>query len=72
MYTHPEAQTCQTMAARRHRSPANLVDRQVGRYHSASSVLLLDVAITIISHKNRSTTKASGIPQETPSTPKPV
>lgn len=43
MHTHPKTQTGQTMATRRHGSPANLVDGKMGRNHSSTSVLLLDV-----------------------------
>ena len=65
--TSPETQTRETVATRRHGSPANLVDRKMGRNHSSSGILLLDVATQSPFADLGLTRGFSGTPQEKPS-----
>ena len=67
--THPQTKTGETMATGGHGSPANLVDGKMGRHHSSSSVLFLDVTSGLVAIIEEATTSFSGTPQEKPSEP---
>ena len=67
--THPQTETRETVATRGHGRPANLVDGKMGRHHSSSSVLFLDVASRSVAAPREATTSFSGTPQEKPSEP---
>lgn len=67
--TSPETQTRETVATRRHGSPANLVDGKMGRNHSSSGILLLNVATQSPPAELGLTRGFSGTPREKPSWP---
>ena len=67
--TGPETETRETVATRRHGSPANLVDGKMGRNHSSSGILLLNVATQSPPAELGLTRGFSGTPREKPSWP---
>ena len=65
--TGPETETRETVATGGHGSPANLVDRKMGRHHSSSSILFFNVATRLIPFRQLPTTDFSGTPLGWPS-----